>query len=169
MITVRIKNNVFSAKTLPELRTAFESWRDENGFGSSDIGGGWRVNGHPEVVQMSYNGRFWNKADEAVGELIFDGDVVGVPKSRKQADYWLKSLWNSEFQFHIDDSPESIFVGTGDDAKPLFDYHQSEHIRECLEACTSILGDWGAVWDAYFLSTDECENKGLPTSGKHKI
>jgi len=53
----------FTAPTIEELVDAFERWRDETGYGASDIGGRFPVTREgAKVGEVSYNGRWWPEA-----------------------------------------------------------------------------------------------------------
>ncbi len=70
-----------------------------------------------------------------------------VPATKAEAIDFLSSLHGSPFEFHIDDSPETVISGrTG---ARLFTDAQAAHITACLDACKALLGSSEAVWNAY--------------------
>jgi len=56
---VNIKGQRFEGAII-DVRCTVRAWIDDNGYGVSDIGGRWRVVGHPLVKAISYNGRLWD-------------------------------------------------------------------------------------------------------------
>lgn len=54
-----VPGKTFAEASLEALVDAFTRWRDETGFGASDIGGRWPVfHGGARVGVLSYNGRY---------------------------------------------------------------------------------------------------------------
>ena len=56
----------FACPDLVVMRREVGAWIDAHGYGMSDIGGQWLIEGHDRAVRMSYNGRFWDADDKPV-------------------------------------------------------------------------------------------------------
>lgn len=62
---VKIQKRTFGG-ALIDVRREIQEWIDANGYGASDIGGTFKVLGHPIVKKLSYNGRLWDAAGKEV-------------------------------------------------------------------------------------------------------
>lgn len=71
-----------------------------------------------------------------------------VPREGWQACAWLLMLSQSPACFHIDDDPREIVDLSSDSDDPIFSQDAADHLRECLGACSELLG-WDQVWDYY--------------------
>jgi hypothetical protein len=59
LLYVTIKGQRLYGATPDVLRSEVRRYIDDNFYGASDVGGDWRVIGHPDIARISYNGRFW--------------------------------------------------------------------------------------------------------------
>lgn len=83
-------------------------------------------------------------------------DIFGAlpnDPTRADAEAWLAALAASDFNYHLDDSPETIINGRTGAA--LFTADQCKAIARNLDAVSSVM-DWGAVWEFYY---SECQKR----------
>lgn len=81
-------------------------------------------------------------------EKMFDGDLPIGPSNREQAIAWLRGLWDSPFQYHIDDDPRGVIDRA--DGSPFVTEEQAKHLEFCLGSCFVLLKDWDEVWTMYY-------------------
>ena len=92
--------------------------------------------------------------DWSVILAAIDAHMIFAPieATRAAAETWLAALAASEFNYHLDDSPETIINGRTGAA--LFTADQCKAIRANIETVSSVM-DWNSVWEFYYAESQK--------------
>jgi hypothetical protein len=71
-------------RTLAEAQRVFVKARDESGLGVSGFGHG-KITFRGRALEISYNGRIWNRAGESEIEASADGEIREVARQQEVA------------------------------------------------------------------------------------